>query len=57
MTGYGCCYDVFHETFSDPYSARVVALSFTELVERLFVRGRSYWFGEGFEAYGYYGDG
>jgi antitoxin YokJ len=55
--GYGRCYDVFHETFSDPYSARIVALSFIELVERLFARGRSYWFDDGFETYGYYGDG
>lgn len=55
--GYGRCYDVFHETFCDPYSARVIALSFTELVERLFARGRSYWFDDGFQAYGYYGGG
>jgi hypothetical protein len=55
--GYGRCYDVFHETYADPHGARVVALSFAELVERLFARGRSYWFDDGFEAYGYYGDG
>lgn len=55
--GYGRCYDVFHETFSDPYSARVIALTFTELVERLFARGRSYWFDDGFENYGYYAEG
>jgi hypothetical protein len=54
---YGRCYDVFHETFCDPYSARVIALSFTEWVERLFARGRSYWFEEGPEKYGFYGDG
>lgn len=37
--GYGRCYDVFHETFSDPHGARVIAPSFTEFVERLFARG------------------
>ncbi len=54
--GYGRCYDVFHETFSNPVYSRIVALSFAEFVERLFVRGRSYWFDEGFRSYGFYGE-
>ncbi len=53
----GPCYDVFHETYFRPDHAHVVALSFTELLERLFARGRAYWFDEGFQKYGYYATG
>lgn len=51
---YGRCYDIFHETYADPFSARIVALTFEEFLERLIAGGR-YWFDEHFRSYGYYG--
>jgi cell wall assembly regulator SMI1 len=44
----GQCYDVFHETYFDPASARIVAGTFSEFLQRLFERGKSYWFDDGF---------
>jgi antitoxin YokJ len=44
----GQCYDVFHETYSDPSSARIVAATFSEFLQRLFARGKSYWFDDDF---------
>jgi hypothetical protein len=44
----GQCYDVFHETYDDPAYARIVAATFEEFLARLFERGRSYWFDDGF---------
>lgn len=52
----GQCYDVFHETYWDPASARIVAVTFSEFLEKLFERGKSYWFDEGFVSR-YFGDG
>jgi hypothetical protein len=44
----GQCYDVFHETYDDPAYARIVAATFEEFLAKLFERGKSYWFDEGF---------
>jgi hypothetical protein len=46
----GQCYDVFHETWADPASASIVATSFAEFLERLFRRGKAYWFDDDFVA-------
>ena len=46
----GRCYDVFHETYDEPESATVVASSFAELLERIYDRGRAYWFDEDFKS-------
>jgi len=45
----GQCYDVFHESFWDPASATIIAATFAEFLEKLFARGKSYWFDDGFE--------
>jgi hypothetical protein len=47
-TSGGRCYDVFHETFAMPEYANVVADSFLELLQRVYRRGKAYWFDDGF---------
>ena len=46
----GRCYDAFHETYREPGYMKVVALSFTEMLERLYRHGsnQSYWLEEHF---------
>jgi hypothetical protein len=50
----GYCYDAFHETIDDLNYCRVIARSFTELMNRAAAaRDEAWWLGEGFEGYGY----
>jgi len=49
----GWCYDCFHEDIA-PTSCRVVARSFTELMNRVAIAGdESWWLAPGFEGHGY----
>lgn len=51
----GRCYDVFHETFyNKPYECKVIALSFTELLNSVARAGdECWWLADGFDGYGY----
>jgi antitoxin YokJ len=44
----GQCYDVFHETFFEASSARIVAATFAEFLWRLYESGGPYWFKDDF---------
>jgi hypothetical protein len=49
----GRCYDCFHETYGEPGNCRVVALSFTELLNLLAQSGdHAFWLDEDFTGYG-----
>jgi hypothetical protein len=49
----GRCYDCFHETFGSPGYCSVIALSFTELLNRLAEAGdTAFWLDEHFRGYG-----
>ena len=49
----GRCYDCFHETYGEPGYCKVIALSFTELLEQIAAaEGESFWLAEGFNGYG-----
>ncbi|MDX1944353.1 MAG: SMI1/KNR4 family protein [Pirellulaceae bacterium] len=58
-TQLGRVYDCFHETYGEPGYCNVIALSFTELLNRLAdAEGQPYWLDEDFGGYGdAYGDG
>src|SRR5436190_21183044 len=50
----GRCYDVFHECFLDmPDECAIIALSFTELLQRTAAAGDNAWWLAGFKGYGY----
>jgi hypothetical protein len=51
----GRCYDVFHEVFYNrPYDCKVIALSFTELLNSVAQAGDDcWWLAKGFDGYGY----
>jgi hypothetical protein len=52
-TRLGRCYDCFHETYGDPGYCKVIALSFTEVLNRLVEAGdRAFWLDEDFRGYG-----
>ena len=49
----GRCYDCFHETYGSPGYCKVIALSFTELLNYLAGAGdEPFWLAEGFRGYG-----
>ena len=49
----GRCYDCFHESF-EPADCKIIALSFTELLNRFAEAGDDcWWLAEGFQGYGY----
>jgi hypothetical protein len=50
----GYCYDVFHETANELDYCKVIARSFTELMNRAVEAGdEAWWLGDRFETYGY----
>ena len=56
----GRCYDCFHETYGEPGYCTVIALSFTELLNRVAqAEGKPFWLEETFDGYGdaYEGEG
>jgi hypothetical protein len=49
----GRCYDCFHETYGEPGYCTVVALSFTELLQRIAeAEGEPFWLADGFSGHG-----
>ncbi len=49
----GRCYDCFHETYGSPGYCKVIALSFTELLNSLAKAGdEPFWLAAGFRGYG-----
>lgn len=49
----GRCYDCFHESYGEPGYCTVIALSFTELLNRIAeAEGNAFWLDEDFEGYG-----
>lgn len=50
---HGLCYDCFHETYGMAGYCKVIALSFTELLNRVAsASGRAFWLDEQFPGYG-----
>jgi len=49
----GRCYDCFHETYGMPGYCKVIALSFTELLEQIAAaEGEPFWLADSFNGYG-----
>ncbi|MGC3970938.1 MAG: SMI1/KNR4 family protein [Pirellulales bacterium] len=52
-TRLGWCYDCFHETYGEPGYCKVIARSFTELLNQLLIsKNEAFWLSKDFRGYG-----